>query len=153
MLDALSSGVFPMAQATSQSRRDHRRRRHPLRLDRRLRVEPLEDRRLLSLPGIPTLTAPEATASEAWQVGSSPGQEQEAHTAWFARFAGIAGPADQQVGAIRDRIRYAGPDVQVRRSLGTDGLVLITTPPMSREQLGRELGGVPGYQYVAPAAV
>lgn len=73
---------------------------------------------------------------------------------WIASFAGISGSGAEQVDQINDLLAEAAPGITARASLGSDGLVTLTTPSgMNVQQLVGTLSRVDGFQYVEPDAL
>jgi subtilisin family serine protease len=111
-------------------------------------VEPLEERLLLNA-GVPVWAADNVsgTVTIPWH-----GETRTALAGqWVARFAGVSGSVQDQIGAIQQLLRARNLSVQVNRHLGLDGLVQLETPPdWTAEQLEAVLRGLPGYQYLEP---
>jgi len=73
---------------------------------------------------------------------------------WVAHFRGVRGTPAQQLAAVRSLLRFAPPGIAVQRTLGSDGLVLLTAPDAATyDQLRGVLRRAPGFDYVEPNTV
>src|SRR4051794_1092128 len=101
------------------------RRRRPFRSRSLPRIEALEERKLLSISSDdPGRWVPEGAVPIAWQgvdAYAEPGQ-------WIARFDGLSGSPQEQVGVLQERLRGTGLDLEVEQYLGLDGLVELRVP-------------------------
>ncbi|MGH3427514.1 MAG: hypothetical protein ACRDQZ_08090, partial [Mycobacteriales bacterium] len=133
--------------------------RRPIR--RRLELEHLEDRTLLSATGLMAVPLAVASAQAPANTALPPnavaidwhGQSTYAlKDQWVLRFSGISGTDKQQVQAVQDKLVHAGlGSVHVTDFLGMDTIVLVQAPDqIGYQNLLTSLHGVSGFQYVEP---
>jgi hypothetical protein len=135
------------------------RSRRPI--GRRLELEHLEDRTLLSATGLvnvplslasalvpanPALP-PDAVAIE-WHGQTTYAMKDQ----WVLRFSGISGTDKQQIQAVQDKLVHAGlASVNVTDFLGMDTIVLVQAPDqIGYQNLLTSLHAISGFQYVEP---
>ncbi len=126
--------------------------------ERPLRLEPLEDRRLLSLSAAnQDEAAPEAggtlpyAVKDAVPITWNGTETYAARGAWIARFGGVSGSPGEQLQAVQGLLDGTGIELTAGEYLGMDGAVLVRGPgDLGYDQLQTALAALPGYQYVEP---
>lgn len=133
---------------------------------RRLRLEQLEDRRLLSFantddsvfgsdvgPALaPDLAAIDSSLLQQDTLGADHGRAKPIAKPgeWLVRFTGVSGAPEEQVQTFQQMVGGQGA-LHVERQLGQDGLMLLQTPEeLGYEQLVDSLAELPGYEYAEP---
>jgi subtilisin family serine protease len=156
---------------TAQGRRRAVRRDRASRRREAMRLETLEERRLLSLSPfygpVPLNHAPapqgvygssaarpdpllEGTSSVVWENHEVLAKSGE----WIARFSDVKGTRDQQVQVIQTRLAAAGLAGAKAENLGLDGMFLLRMSPDDTYQaLQARLAGVAGFEYLEPNIV